>query len=119
VADGGSALRVALSGLELSGLEATAANGDAAVAQVCARPPDVILCDLRLRDGELGVDVVDRLKRECDVAVPCAFVTAEASPEHLAKARATGHPIAFKPTTPGKLRALLEHLASHRTSITE
>lgn len=98
---------------------AAAESGDEAVEHARKRPPDVVLCDLRLRDGETGIDVVDRLKRECDCDVSYAFVTGESSPESLAQARATGHPIAFKPTTPGKLRALLEHLVSGERAVTE
>lgn len=95
-----------------------AGSGDEAVEHARKRPPRVVLCDLRLRDGETGIEVVDRLKRTCDCDVSYAFVTGESSPESLAQARATGHPIAFKPTTPGKLRALLEHLVSGERALT-
>ena len=88
----------------------TAENGDEAVERARDRRPDVILCDLRLTEGENGVEVVDRLRRECGAGVACAFVTGESAPERIAEARAAGHPIAFKPTTPSKLRAILEHL---------
>jgi CheY-like chemotaxis protein len=94
-----------------------AASGDEAARRAREREPAVVLCDLRLRDGETGIDVVDRLKRECRSAVSFAFVTGESSPEYLAQARATGHPIAFKPTPPGKLRALLEHLVGLQRAI--
>ena len=88
----------------------TAGGGDEAVACARVRHPDVILCDLRLADGESGIDVVERLRRECGPGVACAFVTGESAPERIAEARAAGHPIAFKPTTPANLRAILEHL---------
>jgi signal transduction histidine kinase len=88
----------------------TAERGDEALELARGRRPDVVLCDLRLADGESGLDVVNRLRRECGSGVACAFVTGEMAPERIAEARATGHPIAFKPTTPGKLRALLEYL---------
>jgi CheY-like chemotaxis protein len=89
---------------------ATAATGDEAVRSALARRPDVVLCDLNLAADEDGVEVVDRLRRECGCPVQCAFVTGEADSDRIARARATGHPIAFKPTAPGKLRAILEHL---------
>jgi signal transduction histidine kinase len=88
----------------------TADSGDEALARVRDRRPDVILCDLGLAQGENGTDVVDRIRRECGSGIPCAFVTGESSPDLIAKANATGSPIVFKPTTPGKLRAILEHL---------
>jgi CheY-like chemotaxis protein/anti-sigma regulatory factor (Ser/Thr protein kinase) len=89
---------------------ATADGGDQAVALARDRRPDVVLCDLSLADGESGISVLDRLRRECGPGVACAFVTGESASERIAEARAAGHPIAFKPTTPGKLRALVEHL---------
>ena len=89
----------------------TAANGQEALASARARRPDVILCDLDLQGGESGIEVADGIRRQCGASVPCAFVTGESSPELIAKARATGQPILFKPTTPAKLRALVEHLA--------
>ena len=88
----------------------TAEDGDEAVERARAQCPDVVLCDLSLADAESGVDVVARLRGECGSAVACAFVTGESAPERVAEARATGHPIAFKPTTPVRLRAILEHL---------
>ena len=91
----------------------TAEGGDEAVECARAQRPDVVLCDLSLGNAENGVNVVARLRRECDSAVACAFVTGESSPERIAEARATGHPIAFKPTTPVRLRAILEHLVHH------
>jgi signal transduction histidine kinase len=97
----------------------TAENGDQAVERLRERRPDVVLCDLRLRDGETGIDVVDRLKRECRSAISCAFVTGESSPEYLAQAQQAGDPIAFKPMTPGKLRAMLEHLVGRSRVVTQ
>jgi CheY-like chemotaxis protein len=89
----------------------TAANGDEALTRARARRPDVILCDLDLARGENGIEVAESIRRDCGAGIRCAFVTGESSPELIARARATGHPILFKPTTPGKLRAILEHLA--------
>jgi len=98
---------------------AVAERGDDAVESARNRRPDIVLCDLRLGEGETGIEVVDRLKRQCGSALACAFVTGESSPEYLAQARATGHPIAFKPTTPAKLRAMLEHLIRGHQTVTE
>jgi signal transduction histidine kinase len=89
----------------------TAECGDEALIRARARRPDIVLCDLNLAHGESGVDVVQRIQDELGSGMPCAFVTGESSPDMIAKARATGHPIVFKPTHPGKLRAILEHFA--------
>jgi len=86
------------------------AGADEAVAQARICRPDLVLCDLNLADGDSGVRVVDRLRSEQGPGLACAFITAESAPERLSEARARGHPIAFKPTKPAKLRALIEHL---------
>jgi signal transduction histidine kinase/CheY-like chemotaxis protein len=88
----------------------TAECGDEAVERARAQCPDVVLCDLSLAAAESGVEVVERLRRQCGSAVACAFITGESAPERIAEARAAGHPIAFKPTTPARLRAIVEHL---------
>jgi signal transduction histidine kinase/methylmalonyl-CoA mutase cobalamin-binding subunit len=93
------------------GCEVTTADGGReAVDRARDRHPDVVLCDLSLADAEDGIKVVERLRRECGSGVAYAFVTGESAPERIAEARATGYPITFKPTTPAKLRAILEHL---------
>ena len=88
----------------------TAEGADQAVALARIRRPDLVLCDLNLADGDSGVRVVDRLRREHGAGLACAFITGESAPERISEARAAGHPIAFKPTKPAKLRALIEHL---------
>jgi two-component system, sensor histidine kinase len=70
----------------------------------------IVLCDLNLANGDSGVRVVDQLRREHGAGLACAFITGESAPARGSEARAAGHPIAFKPTKPAKLRALIEHL---------
>jgi len=54
------------------------------------------------------------LRRRHGAGLACAFVTGESAPEVIAQVRARGYPIAFKPTKPAKLRALVEHLSQYR-----
>jgi signal transduction histidine kinase/CheY-like chemotaxis protein len=98
---------------------AAAATGDEAVALSRRQCPEVVLCDLRLAGDETGVQVVERVQHVCGAAIACAFITGESTPEVLARARATGRAVAFKPMTPGRLRAILEHLVAEvRTAAT-
>jgi signal transduction histidine kinase/CheY-like chemotaxis protein len=92
----------------------TARSGDEAVARVREGLPEVVLCDLNLQASESGIAVLERLRLECGLVGPCAYVTGESQPELIAAAQTSGHPIAFKPVTPGKLRALVEHLVRSR-----
>jgi signal transduction histidine kinase/CheY-like chemotaxis protein len=112
VVDDEASARDAIQGLLAQwGCEVIAVEGgDEAVAQARIRRPDIVLCDLSLADGDSGVAVVDRLRREHGAGLACAFITGESAPERISEARAVGHPIAFKPTKPAKLRALIEHL---------
>jgi CheY-like chemotaxis protein len=84
---------------------------DEALARVRSHSPDVVLCDLNLAYGESGIDVLARIEDELGQRIPCAFVTGESSADRIATAEASGHTVVSKPTNPGKLRAILEHLA--------
>ena len=112
VVDDEASARDAMEGMLLRwGCEVvTARDGSDAVEHARKRRPDVVLCDLSLNDGETGVHVVECLRRACGPTLVCAFITGESAPERIAEVRATGYPIAFKPTTAAKLRALLEYL---------
>ena len=87
-----------------------AKDGDEALERARARCPQVVLCDLSLADAESGISVLARLRDVCGSGLACAFVTGESAPERVAEARSTTYPIIFKPVTPARLRAILEHL---------
>jgi signal transduction histidine kinase/CheY-like chemotaxis protein len=112
VVDDEASARNAMQGLLAQwGCEVVAVQGgDEAVAQARICRPDIVLCDLSLADGVSGVCVVDRLRREHGAGLACAFITGESALDRISEAQAAGHPIAFKPTKPAKLRALIEHL---------
>jgi signal transduction histidine kinase len=88
-----------------------ASNGDGGISSARRRPPDIVLCDLRLAAEERGIEVVAALRRHCTPGAAFVFVTGESTPELIAQARGTGHLLLSKPMAPAKLRATLEHLA--------
>jgi signal transduction histidine kinase/CheY-like chemotaxis protein len=90
----------------------TASNGDGAISSARRRPPDIVLCDLRLAGEERGIEVVASLRRHCQPGAAFVFVTGESAPELIAAARGTGHLLLSKPLAPAKLRAALEHLVT-------
>jgi signal transduction histidine kinase/CheY-like chemotaxis protein len=92
---------------------ATAAGSVEALERIEKFQPDAVLCDLNLA-AENGLDVVEQLRRRHGVGLACAFVTGESAPEAIAEVRARGYPIAFKPTKPATLRALVEYLSQYR-----
>ncbi|MBD3886742.1 response regulator [Phormidium tenue FACHB-886] len=67
----------------------TAQNGSAALAQVAASPPDLILLDLMMPDMN-GLEVTDRLRHHNDYPdIPILLVTAHGEPG-LGQALPTG-----------------------------
>lgn len=81
-----------------------------AMAQVTARdaPPDLIIADYQLRDGEIGPEVVTAVRRHFGIEIPAILVTGSATPERLEEARDLGHHLLLKPVMPAKLRTLIQ-----------
>ena len=120
IVDDEDAPREAIAGLleQWGCIVSVARDGDEALAHARARPPDLVLCDLTLGAGESGLEVVDRLRGDLGPRLACAFITGASTPAMIAELRERGDPIAFKPTAPAKLRALLEHLLMDRVRAT-
>jgi signal transduction histidine kinase len=81
-----------------------------AMAQVTTRdaPPDLIIADYQLRDGEIGPEVVTAVRRHFGIEIPAILVTGSATPERLEEARDLGHHLLLKPVMPAKLRTLIQ-----------
>lgn len=80
----------------------------------CARTPDVIISDYRLRHGENGIEVIRSLQEEFNDDIPGILITGDTAPDRLQEARASGFELLHKPLQPAKLRALLVNLLQHR-----
>ena len=92
-----------------------AGSPDAAVALVSDRnPPDLILADYHLDDGQLGVDAISPIRRAAGRAVPAIIITANHSAEVAAAIRAAGYGLLNKPVRPARLRGLMAHLLAGR-----
>jgi len=87
-----------------------AGSGDEALDRVRGmdRAPDVVLSDYRLRGGEVGTQVVLRIRDALGQPVPGVILTGETSPEHQREAACHGLGIAHKPVTPRQLQGALE-----------
>jgi signal transduction histidine kinase len=88
------------------------ASGDEAIfcLSTCPIQPDLIICDYRLRDGENGIAVIERLRSEYNEAIPALLITGDTAPDRLAEARASGLLLLQKPVSNGKLRAAIVNL---------
>ena len=78
----------------------------------CPVPPDLLICDYRLRDGENGIETVLRLQSEYNDELPAILVTGDTAPERLLEAQASGLLLLHKPVEHTRLRhAIGEQLA--------
>jgi two-component system nitrogen regulation response regulator GlnG len=85
---------------------AVACTGGAGLAHVRARPPDVILLDLRLPD-QCGLDVYRQI-REIDGRIPVIFVTGAKTADAAIEAMKQGaYDYLFKPLDPHQLRRVV------------
>jgi two-component system, sensor histidine kinase len=87
-------------------------SGDEAIRQlsICEQRPDLIICDYRLRDGENGIRVIERLRSEYNEAIPAMLITGDTAPDRLAEAKASSLLLLHKPVSNGKLRAAIVNL---------
>ncbi len=90
----------------------TAASGAAALASVAdgGSQPDLIISDLRLADGESGIQVIERLREALGAPVPAFVISGDTAPERLREASAGGYNLLQKPVSPMTLRTTLNRL---------
>ncbi|MEP6899231.1 MAG: hybrid sensor histidine kinase/response regulator [Rhodanobacter sp.] len=71
-------------------------------------PPDIVISDLRLRDGESGLDVLAALdhffKDRTDRPFPRLLITGETRSDRLREIMAAKIPVLYKPVSPEQLR---------------
>ncbi len=98
----------------------TAASGAAALASVAdgGGQPDLIISDLRLADGESGIEVIERLREALGAAIPAFVISGDTAPERLREASAGGYHLLQKPVSPMTLRTTLNRLLkSHEARV--
>lgn len=87
-----------------------AGSGDEALErlQEAGRTPDVVIVDYRLREGEIGTNVVRRVRDFIGHPVPGVLLTGETGSEFQHEAAANDLGLAHKPVTPRQLYGVLE-----------
>ena len=83
-----------------------------ALAQSRQEPPDLLLVDYHLDEGESGIEVAAQLLASWQRSVPCAVLTADPTRGARDAAAARGYALLNKPVKPAALRALLQKLLS-------
>lgn len=98
--------------LQRWGHEVTAAT-DATEARIRCKdssPPDLLLVDYHLDNGESGIDAAVLLHGEWGMQTPCAVITADPTRAARDAAAAKGFALLQKPVKPAALRALMQRL---------
>ena len=120
VVDDETAIREAMSSLLASwGYHVlVAGSGDEIVAQLaaCSERPALIISDYRLRGGENGIEVIERLRSECNDDIPALLVTGDTAPDRLREAQASGLLLLHKPVPNSRLRAAIVNLMNRAGS---
>ena len=90
----------------------TAGSGDEAMRRLTTCPvrPVLVVCDYRLREGENGVAVIERLRADYNETIPALLITGDSAPDRLADARASGLLLLHKPVSNSRLRAAIVNL---------
>jgi CheY-like chemotaxis protein/nitrogen-specific signal transduction histidine kinase len=90
----------------------TGGSGDEVMQSLAARPerPDLVICDYRLREGENGIEVIERMRSEYNQDIPALLITGDTAPDRLADAQASGLILLHKPVPNSKLRAAIVNL---------
>jgi CheY-like chemotaxis protein len=94
----------------------TVASGDAALAALAQNggPPDLIISDSTLADGETGIGAIARVREAVGAPIPAFVITGDTALERLREAGADGLHLLHKPVSAAALRATLNHLLRRR-----
>lgn len=93
-----------------------AGSGDELIERIASStmPPDLIISDYRLRAGEKGTDVIQRIRSEFNEDIPGILITGDTAPDRLKEASESGCFLMHKPVPNGKLRAAITNLTMQR-----
>jgi len=91
-------------------------------AEEWATPPDIVISDLRLRDGESGLDVLAALdlhyQNDGNAPFPRLLITGETRSDRLREIMAARIPVLYKPVSPEQLReAMMAAWSTTRTTL--
>jgi CheY-like chemotaxis protein len=85
-----------------------AVSASAALTELAARKPDLIISDYCLADQKTGIEAIERVR---DVfPIPACLITGDATPERVREAGACGFQLLHKPVPPTQLRLILSRL---------
>lgn len=74
-------------------------------------PIHAVLSDLRLRNGEDGLQAINAIRHVLGYQIPAVLVTGDTSPELVKRVHDSGHRVLFKPVLPKELFSMLRQLS--------
>ncbi len=74
-------------------------------------PIHAVLSDLRLRNGEDGLQAINAIRHVLGYQIPAVLVTGDTSPEQVKRVHDSGHRVLFKPVLPKELFSMLRQLS--------
>ncbi|MBI5926806.1 MAG: response regulator [Aquabacterium sp.] len=74
-------------------------------------PIHAVLSDLRLRNGEDGLQAINAVRHVLGYQIPAVLVTGDTSPEQVKRVHDSGHRVLFKPVLPKELFSMLRQLS--------
>ncbi|VTU22892.1 Aerobic respiration control sensor protein ArcB [Variovorax sp. PBL-H6] len=87
----------------------TGSQADAVLAHEAVLP-DLVISDLRLDAGELGTEIVARIRSRYRPGLPAVLVSGDTSLQTARFVRQHGLPLLYKPVAPVRLRAVIAKL---------
>lgn len=88
----------------------SARDKGAGVANVGGEPPDIIIADYHLDDGQTGVEAIGAVRAAAGTSIPAIVITADRTPELREMLAGAGFHVLQKPIKPAQLRALITRL---------
>ncbi len=89
-------------------LGTTSTEGALKLMNGVGTPPDIILADYQLDDGDNGVEAIRALRAEAGVDIPAILITANRSKALLQLGERMGFSVLTKPVQLSRLRALID-----------
>ncbi|TAK88792.1 MAG: hybrid sensor histidine kinase/response regulator [Aquabacterium sp.] len=74
-------------------------------------PIHAVLSDLRLRNGEDGLQAINAVRHVLGYQIPAVLVTGDTSPDQVKRVHDSGHRVLFKPVLPKELFSMLRQLS--------
>jgi signal transduction histidine kinase/ActR/RegA family two-component response regulator len=96
-----------------------ATSGAEALRQLAnsTRPPDVLICDYRLRDGETGITATAAIRNEFNADIPALLITGDTNPEEIRAIVASGLAVLHKPLREEELHDAICSLCAEQPTV--